>query len=83
MTQPELLDQLSWPFYNVIDSTFEEGAHHGQNMEVAPLDGYGFPLIFNTTEDSSTLSSISSPIIPSEFVQRQYCDDSQQVMLEP
>ncbi|XP_041023830.1 protein NODULATION SIGNALING PATHWAY 2-like [Juglans microcarpa x Juglans regia] len=83
MMQPELLDQLSWPFYDVIDSIFYEGAHHGQSMEFAPFDGYGFPSILTTTEDSSELSSasFSSTIFPSEFVRYQFYADSQPVML--
>ncbi|KAF5476311.1 hypothetical protein F2P56_008041 [Juglans regia] len=74
MMQPELLDQSSWPFYNVIDSTFDE---------LATFDGYGFPSILTTTEDSSGLSSdpFSSTIFQGEFVQYPFCDDSQQVML--
>ncbi|KAG2690943.1 hypothetical protein I3760_09G214300 [Carya illinoinensis] len=84
MMQPELLDQSSWPFYNVIDYTFNECTHHGQSMELAALDGYGFPSILTTTEDSSGLSSapFSSTIFRGEFDPYLFCDDSQQVMLD-
>ncbi|KAF5471498.1 hypothetical protein F2P56_008286 [Juglans regia] len=82
MMQPDLF-QHSWPFYNVMDSTFDQGVHHDLSMD-GHLDGYEFSsILFTTTEDSSEFSStpFSSTLFPSNFVQYPFCDDSQQVML--
>lgn len=85
MQRDQLLDQTSWPFYNVLDSTFDEGAYNGQGMELAPLDGgYGFPSTLATTEEySSGLSSapFCSNIFSGEFFEYPFCDDSQKVLL--
>ncbi|KAG7960926.1 hypothetical protein I3843_10G152300 [Carya illinoinensis] len=82
MMQPDLF-RHSWPFYNVMDSTFDQGVHHDLNMD-GPFDSYEFSSVqFTTTEDSSQFSStpFSSTLFYSNFVQYPFFDDSQQVML--
>jgi hypothetical protein len=72
--------QPSWPFYSVINSTSEQVADHGLNMEYSLVDDYDLSSLFTTTEDSSELCPIpcSSTMFPGDFFPYIPFDDSQQ-----
>jgi len=82
MMQREL-PQPSWPFYSVIDSTFEQVEDHDLNMEFSPVDGYDLSSLFTTTEDSSELCQIpcSSAMFLDDFLPYPPFDDSQQQVM--
>jgi hypothetical protein len=82
MMQREL-PQPSWPFYSVIDSTFEQAEDHGLNMEFSPVDDYDLSSLFTTTEDSSELCPIpcSSAMFLGDFLPYPSFDDSQQQVM--
>jgi hypothetical protein len=82
MMQREL-PQPSWPFYSVIDSTFEQAQDHGLNMEFSPVDDYDLSSLFTTTEDSSELCPIlcSSAMFLGDFLPYPPFDDSQQQVM--